>query len=423
MKVLWLTNVLIPRIAKEIGVIVKPVGGWIDGMISQLESNSELQITFVGPYDFLEIKKGVCGKIDYVCFHKGFQYVKLYSIFTEVIKHIQPQIIHIWGTEYLHSRVMMDVCEALGILNRVVVNVQGVMSKCAYHYLDGIPNRVAKDWTIRDILKFDNLSLEKNKFEKLGLNEREIFSKVRNAIGRTEFDMVSILEYNKRICYYSCNEILRPQFYEYNWKYDKCQKHTIFLSQGNYPLKGLHFVLQAIAELHHEFPDIKLFVAGDDITRRNGSVREHLRLSSYGKYIRKLLKDNELDSVVQFTGFLNEAEMVEQYKKANVYVMASSIENSPNSLCEAMILGVPIVSSYVGGVPSLIFSDECLFYQQNAYYMIAEKIRYLFLNPDFAIQMGIKAKNHAQRTHNRLVNADKTVCIYNEILEKSKGIE
>lgn len=47
---------------------------------------------------------------------------------------------------------------------------------------------------------------------------------------------------------------------------------------------------------------------------------------------------------------LDEKQMVQQYLNANVFVLASAVENSPNSLNEAMITGTPCIVSYVGGI-------------------------------------------------------------------------
>ena len=64
--------------------------------------------------------------------------------------------------------------------------------------------------------------------------------------------------------------------------------------------------------------------------------------------------------------------MCEQYLKANVFVLPSAIENSPNSLGEAMMLGTPTVVSDVGGVKNMIDHEkEGYVYQPDASYMIA----------------------------------------------------
>ena len=82
------------------------------------------------------------------------------------------------------------------------------------------------------------------------------------------------------------------------------------------------------------------------------------------------------------------AEMKERFLRTNVFVSSSAIENSPNSIGEAMLLGTPIVASDVGGVSSLIEHGKTGFlYQADAPYMLAYYIEKLFDNSKLANQM------------------------------------
>lgn len=46
--------------------------------------------------------------------------------------------------------------------------------------------------------------------------------------------------------YYPMNETLRSNFYTAQWNREQCIPHSIFLSQGDYPIKGLHYMLLAM---------------------------------------------------------------------------------------------------------------------------------------------------------------------------------
>ena len=82
---------------------------------------------------------------------------------------------------------------------------------------------------------------------------------------------------------------------------------------------------------------------------------------------------------VFFTGPLDEEKICQRYLRSHVFVCPSSIENSPNSLGEAMILGVPCIASYVGGIPDMLKDrEEGLLYQHNAPYMLAHHICEIF---------------------------------------------
>lgn len=61
-----------------------------------------------------------------------------------------------------------------------------------------------------------------------------------------------------------------------------------------------------------------------------------------------------VENIVSFLGPLNAAEMKKELLSANLFVLPSAIDNSPNALGEAQMLGVPCVASRVGGVGEMI---------------------------------------------------------------------
>ncbi|HYM33961.1 MAG TPA: glycosyltransferase family 4 protein, partial [Steroidobacteraceae bacterium] len=58
--------------------------------------------------------------------------------------------------------------------------------------------------------------------------------------------------------------------------------------------------------------------------------------------------------VVTFTGRLEIAEMAQLYASADLVLNPSRVDNTPNSILEALACGVPVVSTDVGGVPFLV---------------------------------------------------------------------
>ena len=138
-----------------------------------------------------------------------------------------------------------------------------------------------------------------------------------------------------------------------------------------------------------------------------------LKISSFAKYIKRLIAENKLEDKITFTGPLTEGKIKEQFLKSNVFVSPSTIENSPNSLGEAMLLGVPCVTSDVGGVKNLlIHEEEGYVYQTDAPYMLAYYVKKIFEMEEEAGILGAKAKEHAERTHHRKKNLEDLMIIY-----------
>ena len=234
---------------------------------------------------------------------------------------------------------------------------------------------------------------------------------MKNIIGRTSWDKAHAWAINSKAKYYFNNETLRPEFYDGSkWDYDKCDKHTIFLSQAGYPLKGLHQVLRAMPLILRHYPDTKIRVAGADITKYS-TWRDKLRISGYGKLIRHMIHQLHLDNHIEFLGPLNAEQMKQVYLNCNVFVCPSSIENSPNSLGEAQLLGVPHVASFVGGVADMMVGNEENLYRFEEVEMLANKICDIFYNDNKQVDMSAVA---LQR-HNPQYNTKHLLDIYRQI--------
>ena len=109
--------------------------------------------------------------------------------------------------------------------------------------------------------------------------------------------------------------------------------------------------------------------------------------------------------------------MKQQFLDANIYVMPSAVENSPNSLCEAQILGTPVVASYCGGTPTLLTEGETgYFYRYEEHEMLAQIVMRLFNRNDFE-QLSAKEREVALARHDRQKNAEELAKIYCHILK------
>jgi hypothetical protein len=65
------------------------------------------------------------------------------------------------------------------------------------------------------------------------------------------------------------------------------------MSQGDCPIKGLHYMLEAMPEVIGAFPDAVLYVSGADVTGY-GTLSEKIKISGYGRYLRSLIRKTAL---------------------------------------------------------------------------------------------------------------------------------
>ena len=140
---------------------------------------------------------------------------------------------------------------------------------------------------------------------------------------------------------------------------------------------------------------------------------------TYYWYIRKLVKKYKLTDNITFMGVLNEQEMCEAFLNAHVFVLPSVIENSPNTLSEAGVLGVPTVASYIAGVPDLVEDGVNGFlYSYDEYYIMADRIIQIFENDDLALSLSSNLREKARRMYDADKNTDLVYQAYKDIFKK-----
>lgn len=419
MKILWITNIVLPPACKKLGLPEPVMGGWMYSLLASLIQVSDIQFAVATVYSGTEMKRIEVDKVVYYLLpNKGtnFKYNPALEIYWQEIKReFNPDIVHLHGTEYAHGLSFLKSCTDV----TSVVSIQGLVSvySTSYYYAGISVAKICQNISIRDVLRWDSLFLAKEKMVKRGENERKIIQYANHIIGRTSWDKSHTYFLNPKAKYHFCNESLRAGFYENSWNYDTCVKHTIFLSQAGYPIKGLHQVLKAVYLLKSKYPAIKIKVAGQDITASK-SLKEKIRIGGYGRFIKKEIQRLGLEKHIEFMGLLNENEMISQYLKANLFVCPSSIENSPNSLGEAQILGVPLIASYVGGVPDMVEEGISGFmYRFEEVEMLASAIDKVFsMNKNDLTILSDNERITASRRHDKKEIAQRMMDIYTKIL-------
>lgn len=413
-KVMWLCSTPIPQVAKTCNLSETIHEGWLINVATELERMDTIA------FNFVVLSAEATNEVQYFQ-NNGSVYVTVDTkkqtdemavrSFESILKKIQPDVIHIWGTEYKHSWLMTEAAKNTGYLEKVVVSMQGLVSMIAKHYMGGIPGKYQMIPSFRDILRKDTLKMQQENMAKRGEFEKATLKTVKHVIGRTFWDRACAKLVNPEICYHFNNETLRETFYDSEWNYENCVKHSIFVSQSHYPIKGFHYLLEAIAILKERYEDVSVYVSG-----HNNALKTGILSTGYGKYLQALMKKYKLNSCVHYVGMLSAEEMKQRFLSTEVFVSPSVIENSPNSVGEAMLLGMPVVASNVGGVADMLcHGKEGFLYQADAPYLLAHYISEFFDDQEKEKQFGTCARIHAQKTHDKKENIQKLIEIYRSI--------
>ncbi len=414
MKLLWLCNNAPGLIRSHISGRQMSAVNWMDHVLDQLRQQGvTVRILFRG--------SGGEGAVDehltFSSFPEELPSVyrpELEESFREELRAFQPDVIHSWGVEYDHALAMVNAAEQEGMLPHMAASIQGLCAFLAEHYTDGIPEKICRRSTFRDLVRKDNIRQQQEKFVLRGKLEEQAVKKLTNVIGRTDWDREKTAFWNPDIQYHFCNETLREPFYEGRWEYDRCTKHRIFASSCSYPIKGFHYLLEAFADVVKNYPDATLTVTGRTFLPQD--FKGKLRCSSYEAYMASLARKYRICDKIQFLGDLSAEDMKKAYLDANVFVLSSTMENSPNVLGEAMLLGMPCIASGVGGVRNLVeHNAEGFVYPSGDVSALAEHIKAVFAMEDGAAAMGEKAREHALQTHDPEKNLQDLLKIYETI--------
>ena len=419
MKILWFTNTPCSAVEK-LGLNIN-AGGWLRSLEDEIKKNPniELGICF---YSYNKIEPFV---------HNGTRFYPVYrksknsklkraykrlvpdnndvhevSSLLQVIADFKPDVIHVHGTEDNFGLVQMqsDI--------PVVISMQGILSPCAAKYYSGIPENIARrheglltKWIGSGTTRSYTL------FQKDAERERRILNSAKFIIGRTEWDKRVTGVLAPKAQYFIGNEILRKPFYENRWAKTAFSKPLqIVTTTGGAIYKGFETIVSA-AEILSETDLIfswKVIGLNEDSNTVN--------------IVKKWKKIQLRNLKIKLLGTLDEKAMVDTLLQSDIYCHTSHIENSPNSLCEAMILGMPCIATYAGGTCSLLQDDEeGMLVQNGDPWAIAGALIEFKKDPDKAFLYGNNARKRALDRHNKDKIVNNTLEIYRNILSfKSK---
>jgi len=133
------------------------------------------------------------------------------------------------------------------------------------------------------------------------------------------------------------------------------------------PYKHQVEVIEAVAMLRREFPRLSVDLCGQANPGYLPQVEAAIaRVDPHGAFVR-------------YRGEVPLAQLPDYYEKAHLLVFASSCENLPNTLLEAMSFGVPIVSANRPPMPDLA-QTACLYFDPQDVVSIVDSIRQALLD-------------------------------------------
>ena len=420
MKILWFTNTssLYNKDSNFYG------GGWIDSLESLINESKELNLA-VSFFHKTDNKKFINKNTTYYpILRQSAKKTPIKSLLKnytgkgddenfikdmlKVINDFKPNIIHVFGTEEVFSTIQnhTDI--------PVVIQIQGLMNPCFNNYFP--PGVSQKDFLLSFKYFRKNLIgaspyFTYKKFIDKAKRESEILSKSKYLIGRTSWDKKVSLLLAPNAKYFHIDEVLRPSFYKSNQASKLTNKKIIILSTlSEITYKGLDVILKT-ANLLKTTSNVNF------IWKVIGVKDDGLLLNFFEKKYKISFKE----SSVIFLANKNSSEITKLMSSADLYIHTSYIDNSPNSVCEAQILTLPIIACNVGGVSSIIKDNLTgILVPSNGIYEIAQSIIDYYTSPKKFFNLAINGKKVADKRHNKMIIKEQLINTYNYILNNAK---
>ena len=411
MKVLWF-EVTTPSRFKKNGLVI---GGWQDALENIVRTCPEIELTvaFESRDDAYPINvEGVkyypirvdFSKKEYKKVSRYWEIMaeKMRPRLREVVNSVCPDIIHVFGTEWPFGLVaeITDV--------PVVVHIQGSIvfyNNASYPPGYGLIDEIFLCW--KHPKKMRNVVKRWKQTKSREIVEKEVWNCVHNYMGRTQWDKAMSAVMHPNRFYFHVDEALRGSFIDAkrHWELKGDGPLRIISTGCSTFWKGPDMLLKTAKLLTGLGVDFSWMVAG--------MMPEKLRQLVEWKEKVTFEQCN-----VKLVGFLGPEYLSQLLIESTIYVHTAYVENSPNSICEAQMLGVPIISTNVGGISSLVqdgFNGTLV--PANDPWQMAYAIISLVKDKDMMMRYSCNARLVAEKRHNPERIKEQLLSCYYQLLD------
>ena len=381
-------------------------GGWIYTLQQHIQMSGDVQLSMAFPWnvDFEESGKNCTyygiKRHRFYLINKKSKENKIKNRLCYIINKVKPDIIHVWGTE----EFLGLACEITDI--PVVIHLQGILGPI---YNAWLPSGLS--WLRLYFLSPKYIYI-RSIYKYFICREKIMMQKCSYFIGRTDWDKSISKFISPKSQYFYCSEMLRTEIYDSTeiWKYKKNRKSRIIISiisSGIY--KGGDVILK-VAKLLKKYSDT--------------SYEWHVYGISTLKDFEKIAHINSEEVNVIPKGIINAQQLVEKILDADIFAHFSYIENSSNAVCEAQLLGIPVIATDVGGMSSLINNNvNGVLVPSNDSYIMSSTINSIISDENISMSLGHEGHKIALERHNPDTITNDLLLIYNSIINnKNRGV-
>jgi len=383
-KILWLASYPYTLFTNNLNISVHPAP-WITELAHAIKGKTHLTIASHSPHlgnDFEEFERGNIRFIFVKAPKLNINLLTFYMLrirrlyrYLANIKH-EFDLIHVHGTEHQYEYVAQKLCLPY------IVSIQGLISLCK----DYFPQKISRDYIGWHII---------SEFEKIGLKRAKYFS------CRTHWDSAFVKRLNPKAKIFFNWELLRKEFFHDSFNQES--DNLLFMG-GTNRFKGIREALLAMDLLKSKGYSFKLQICG------------HGCWEQLAPFIRKNGFNIHRNDII-FFGPLDAKQLADAFAKTFCLIHPSYMDNSPNSICEAQVAGLPVVASNVGGVKSLIENGQTgLLVDRYDHTELANQVINLKENPKIYQYISHNSRLVARQRHQKKTIVERTINAYSQVL-------
>lgn len=396
-------------------------GGWISGLQKVCSEHNDFKLALAYVSNIPSQKKEEDGVTYYPVYnktqnkigklahyyggYKKWNKTKYAAEIKQIIEDFSPDIIHLFGMESPFNSIIGRTKIPL------VVHLQGLLAPYDNAFYPIGFNDCSFKWPIslREQVLRNGYLFAKKSMHVRGEREKLLFKDVQYCMGRTKWDFQVSQLLSPKSSYFHVDEVLRSVFYQNagQWKHHNEEKVKIISTLSDTVYKGLDVILKTAHLLKTETDiDYEWHIIGiDNNANIVGFFEKNLNISSG---VVNVLYD----------GVKTADEVCNLLLSSDIYVHPSYIDNSPNSVCEAQILGIPVIGTDVGGISSLIDNGKTgLLVPANAPFELAYFIKHLAEDKTLSLKISEKEVECATKRHDYRKIYNELITVYNTILE------
>lgn len=412
MKILWFSNTVLSN--SDSGAS----GTWLGALLRGLVDSGVVEFANIAMGSVSKTTRQDCGPVRQWVIpavqkleRNGLPPEQQIEDIMRAVHEFGPDLVHVWGTECFWG--LLTARKRLR--NVALLEMQGLKFTIAPVFAGGLSAREQLACIgLREIVRPASIRQGQKRFENWAVFEKEIISGHKYIGVQSRWVDAQVQSINPGCKTMQCDLLLRKPFYSaVPWD---CPDNLQIFCSAAYPapFKGLHSAIRAMAILRNKIPNVTLRIAG-------ALSGKGIRQDGYIRWLKREIRRLGLEANVAWLGALDAARIIAELQSSAAALIPSYVESYCMALAEAMMLGVPSVTTYTGGTAFLAKDEEtALFFSPGDEAMCAYQLERILTDRALGERLSGAARMSAVVRHDQKKITTHYFQLYTQIIKYSK---